>query len=43
MQFDVVIDFGSARETIYAEICGEIQKAYPDYSLIIALDNDISD
>lgn len=44
IQFDVVIDFSvKNREKRLAEIHDGIQKRYPEYSILITLDADISD
>ena len=44
MQFDVVIDFAAPdRVALYRAILDEIQSLYPDWTLNIALDSDISD
>jgi cation diffusion facilitator family transporter len=44
ISFDVVIDFACEdRRGVYDEIVREVQKAYPDYELVIAMDSDTSD
>jgi cation diffusion facilitator family transporter len=44
LSFDVILDFAAAdRLGIYRRICEEIQEAFPDYTLHIALDVDASD
>ena len=42
INLDIIIDYDiKEREPLYAEICGEIQKAYPEYRLELVLDIDI--
>lgn len=44
IQFDVIIDFAAPdRFAIYNEIVREVQEAYPDYTVIVALDADVAD
>lgn len=44
MTFDVILDFAAPdREALYRHILEEIQKDYPDYSLTVTLDVDVSD
>ena len=43
MSFDIVIDFAADREKIYQDILREVQQQYPDYQVMITLDNDMSD
>ncbi|HBI63905.1 MAG TPA: cation transporter [Clostridiales bacterium] len=44
IQFDVVIDFDSPdRDAEHAAIVDEVQRMYPDYTLIVTLDADVSD
>ncbi len=42
--FDIILDFAIPdRKALYQQICQEIQEAYPEYRIQIALDVDISD
>ena len=44
MRFDAVISFDAPdRRAIYNEITAEIQKLYPDYTLMVAMDTDFTD
>ena len=44
MSFDIVLDFAlKDRHEVYAHICDEVQKAFPEYQVQVALDIDISD
>ncbi len=44
LQFDVVLSFDAPdREALYREIVEEVQAAFPDHKVIVALDADISD
>ena len=44
IRFDLVVGFEAPdRKEIHAAVCREIQEAYPDYRVYIALDSDISD
>ena len=43
MTFDMIIDFKADRESIYNHILEEIKEKYPEYSVHIQLDSDISD
>ncbi|MCR4949971.1 MAG: cation diffusion facilitator family transporter [Solobacterium sp.] len=44
MRFDVVVDFmADDRMAVYRGVCEEVQQAYPDYSINIVMDSDISD
>ena len=44
MSFDVIIDFACKdREALYAQINKEIEAAYPDYTILVALDTDVTD
>ena len=43
MRFDVVLAFGVDPAGILAHIRGEVQKAYPDYHVLIAPDLDLTD
>jgi len=42
MTFDVILDFAlEDRRAVFADICSEVQSAYPDYELNITLDIDV--
>ena len=43
MTFDMIIDFNADREGVYNHILEEIKEKYPEYSVHIQLDSDISD
>ena len=44
MSFDVVLDFAlEDRMGTYAHIVDEVQRAFPDYTVKVALDIDVSD
>lgn len=44
MSFDVVIDFDAKdRMSVYREIKKEVEEAYPQYQIYVAMDEDISD
>ena len=44
LQFDVVLSFDAPdREALYREIVEEVQEAFPDHKVRVALDADISD
>ncbi len=44
LTFDVILDFAVGdRQALYREICDEIRAAYPDYSVQVTLDVDVSD
>lgn len=44
MSFDIIIDFACKdREALYEQIKKEIEEAYPDYSIFVALDTDVTD
>ncbi len=44
MSFDVVIDFAVPdRNALYKSICTEVEEAYPDYSIRVNTDIDVSD
>lgn len=43
MTFDMIIDFKADREGVYNHILEEIKEKYPEYSVHIQLDSDISD
>jgi hypothetical protein len=42
--FDVVMDFEEDdREGLVQHIIGDVKKLFPEYEVIVAIDNDISD
>ena len=44
MRFDVVISFDAAdRKAVYNEIIADVQKAFPDYELQVAMDTDFAE
>lgn len=44
MRFDIVVSFDAKdRREVHRQICEEIQKQYPDYTLQIAMDTDFSE
>ncbi len=44
MRFDVVISFDAAdRRAVYNEVTADVQKAFPDYELQIAMDTDFAE
>ena len=44
MRFDIVVSFDAAdRKKVYREVCEKVQKEFPDYRLLIALDADFSE
>lgn len=44
IRFDLVVGFEAKdRRALYADICREIQEAYPQYRIYITLDSDVSD
>ena len=44
LRFDIVVGFGSKdRSGVYRKVCDEVQKAFPDYTLQIAMDTDFSE
>lgn len=44
IRFDVIIDFAAPdRRAVYCEVLDDVQKLYPDYTLIVAMDSDVSD
>lgn len=44
MRFDIVISFDATdRKTEYKDILDDVQKAYPDYQLQVAMDTDFSE
>ena len=44
LRFDIVVSFDADdRRKVYREICENVQKAYPEYTLQIAMDTDFSE
>ncbi len=44
ISFDVVLDYKEKdRHALFAHICDDVQKAYPDYKITMTMDSDISD
>ena len=43
MRFDVVISFDIERKEAFETLCAEVQALFPDYTLQIVMDADISD
>ncbi len=44
MRFDVVISFDAKdRRAVYSEVVSDVQKAFPDYALQVAMDTDFSE
>ena len=44
LRFDIVVSFDAEdRREVYREICEKVQKAYPDYTLQVAMDTDFSE
>ncbi|MBQ3390187.1 MAG: cation transporter [Firmicutes bacterium] len=44
MRFDVVISFDAGdRRALYSEVVSDVQKAFPDYTLQVAMDTDFSE
>lgn len=44
MRFDIVISFDAKdRGAVYAEVVSDVQKAFPDYSLQVAMDTDFAE
>lgn len=44
IRFDAVVSFDAPnRRTVYEELCSEISKLYPDYTIQIALDTDFTE
>jgi cation diffusion facilitator family transporter len=44
MRFDIVVSFDAAdRKAIYEEVVADVQKAFPDYTLQVAMDTDFSE
>ena len=44
MRFDVVVSFDAEdRNKVYREVCEKVQREFPDYKLLIAMDADFSE
>ena len=44
MRFDIVVSFDAAdRKALYEEVVSDVQKAFPDYTLQVAMDTDFSE
>ena len=44
MRFDIVVSFDAKdRSAVYTEVVADVQKAFPDYTLQVALDTDFSE
>ena len=44
MRFDVVISLSAEdRNAVYEEVVADVQKAYPDYTLQVAMDTDFAE
>jgi len=44
MRFDIVISFSAKdRRTVYKEVVADVQKAFPDYELQVAMDTDFAE
>ena len=44
MRFDIVISFDAKdRKAVYAEVVADVQKAFPDYELQVAMDTDFAE
>ncbi len=44
IRFDIVVSFSAPdRHQVYSEVCADVQKAYPDFTLQIAMDTDFSE
>ena len=44
MRFDIVISFNAKdRRAVYADVVADVQKAFPDYELQVAMDTDFSE
>ena len=44
LRFDIVISFDAEdRHKVFAEVCENVQKAYPDYTLQVTMDTDFSE
>ncbi len=44
IRFDIVVSFSAPdRHQVYRDVCGDVQKAYPDFTLQVAMDTDFSE
>ncbi|MBQ9008019.1 MAG: cation transporter [Clostridia bacterium] len=44
IRFDIVVSFDAPdRHKVYKEVCEDVQKAYPDFTLQVAMDTDFSE
>jgi len=44
IRFDIVVSFNAPdRRAVYREVCEDVQKAYPDFTLQVAMDTDFSE
>jgi divalent metal cation (Fe/Co/Zn/Cd) transporter len=44
LRFDIVVSFDAGdRKQVYREVCENVQKEYPDYTLQVAMDSDFSE
>ena len=44
MRFDIVVSFDAKdRKTVYTDVINDVQKAYPDYTLQVAMDTDFAE
>ena len=44
IRFDIVVSFNAPdRHQVYKEVCEDVQKAYPEYTLQVAMDTDFSE
>ena len=44
LRFDIVVSFDAAdRRQVYREVCEQVQQAFPDYALQVAMDMDFSE
>ena len=44
MRFDIVVSFDAEdRRALYEQVVADVQKAFPDYKLQVAMDTDFSE
>ena len=44
IRFDIVVSFDAKdRRAVYSEVVADVQKAFPDYTLQVAMDMDFSE
>ena len=44
MRFDIIISFDAKdRRALYKEVVADVQKAFPDYTLQVAMDTDFTE